>query len=193
MSDTKALQDVVAKALAKWGNGEAQDAFEALMGRLRDAEKERDEDQGVIRVWRGRTERAEADNAALLKALHSAYRPHAGECIRFGAQGQQVRPCPCGVDALMDADRPGTALLEELEAQKTAIATLEKAVSIAHNAALEEAAKVADKEAEYSRSGRLQASQWGQREVATKYDGRIVAAEGIGKAIRALKKTGQGA
>lgn len=186
MSDAKALQDVVAKALANWGNGKAQDAFETLMGRL---------------------ERAEADNAALLelvKDVPALLQEVAEGCMRRGI-GMEFEPSPALTKAINNP-HPGAALLEELEEleglrrqvelQNAVISGLqdgiEKGKAAAHNAALEEAAKRADKEAEYSRSGRLQASQWGQRDVATKYEGRIVAAEGISKAIRALK-TGQGA
>ena len=63
-------------------------------------------------------------------------------------------------------------------------------LTTARNAALEEAAKRADEEAESSRAGRLQASQWGHGDVAMKYDGRAFASECLAKSIRALK-TGQ--
>lgn len=57
-----------------------------------------------------------ADNAALVQALHSAKQPHAKGCLftrGVGTTGQQVRPCPCGVDALFETSSPGAALLAE--------------------------------------------------------------------------------
>lgn len=44
----------------------------ALLAHVEALEKEHEEDQGVIRVWRGRCERAEADNAALALVLEEA-------------------------------------------------------------------------------------------------------------------------
>lgn len=161
MSDTKALYDVVEKALANWGNGEAQDALEALMGRLRDVEKEREEDQGVIRVWRGRCGRAEADNAALLAAISTYH-----EAWKTGRDGVPF----AALLRTAHKPHPGSALLEELEGLKKQVEFLrgreqhiakvldvadsgqyrndwdgavERLKAAAHNAALEEAAKVA--------------------------------------------------
>ena len=171
MSDTKALYSLVADALAGQGR-EVQDAHAELLRRL---------------------ERAEADNAALLKALHSAYRPHAGECIRWsGATGQQVRPCPCGLDALLDAEHPGAALLEELEAHKTAIATLEKAVSVAHDAALEKAAKKMRDLAADASKRKHQHDANGDGAARDAWFHCQTTYERAQQEISALKKTGQG-
>lgn len=80
-----------------------------------------------------------ADNAALVQALHSAKQPHAKGCLftrGVGTTGQQVRPCPCGVDALFETSSPGAALLAEHEAQVSAlqarVAELEAKVTQAH-------------------------------------------------------------
>ena len=65
-----------------------------------------------------------ADNAALVQALHSAKQPHAKGCLftrGVGTTGQQVRPCPCGVDALFETSSPGAALLAEHEAKVSAL------------------------------------------------------------------------
>lgn len=136
--------EVVESALGEWGNGEAQDAFAEVVKRLRDAEQERDEDQGVIRVWRGRCERAEADNAALLaemKEAHDNYesisgdvfsRPHPGAALLEELEGLRKR------DALLtsEAVKGGPLGLE--------LMSLRKQVAEARDAALEEAARVAD-------------------------------------------------
>jgi len=212
--DTKALYSLVADALAGHGR-EVQEALEALMGRLRDAEKEREEDQGVIRVWRGRTQRAEADNAALLALLHKVAdcgfkmtgavaadvddllrRNHPGAALLEELEGLRKQVSEQSESLTkhrrmveMQADRiqewkgkfhseerksvsAHNAALEELEAHKTAIATLEKAVSIAYDAALEDAAKHVSS-------------------VLEENDMDATARE-MSALIRALKKTGQG-
>lgn len=227
MSDTKALQDVVAKALANWGNSEAQEAFEALVGRLNDAEEARDHAVDMIRSARHTfdalaslheigdhayqelachlkdepnghegeriTTRAEADNAALLKALNTV--GHALGTAEMDA----------ALDVLLANARkphPGAALLEELEGLRKRVEFLSerekhiaKVLDVAdggqyrndwdgavarmkdstHNAALEEA------------EGSL--FHLGFSEDAM---GRETLHRAMGR-IRALKKTGQGA
>lgn len=128
--------EVVEAALANWGDEKAQAAFAEVVKRLLDVEQERDEDQGVIRVWRGRCERAEADNAALLelvKDVPAFLEGVAASCLRRGL-GMEFEPSPALMSAISNP-HPGAALLEELEG-------LRKQVAGARDAALEEAARV---------------------------------------------------
>lgn len=90
-----------------------------------DLRKEHDEDQGVIRVWRGWCERADADNAALLKALDRA-KVGLARVLRFGTGtsdetqperntfGEEV----ANIDAALYGIHPGAAMLERMRALK---------------------------------------------------------------------------
>lgn len=77
MSDTNALYGVVADALALRGDREAMDAFEALMGRLKDAESALEsalKDMGALNRRVGFLEEREAHvrDAALEEAAKVA-------------------------------------------------------------------------------------------------------------------------
>jgi len=168
VSDTKALYSLVADALAGHGR-EVQDAHAELLRRLEWAETSRGD--AYKNGWdlieeseelRERLERAEADNAALLKRIDAI-----GHSL--GTYGNDVTTQEL-INSILRESHPGAALLEELEGLRTAIATLEKTVSIAYDAALEEAAETADGGPLYVRGVLMRPSE----------------------RIRALKKTGQG-
>lgn len=66
-----------AERLAQEIDGERYGDVAAELRRLAAVERERDQDQGVIAVWRGRTQRAEADRdrlAAEVEALRAMLR-----------------------------------------------------------------------------------------------------------------------
>lgn len=211
MSDTKALYDVVGKALANWGNGEAQDALEALMGRLR---------------------AAEADNAALLELVKDV--PGFLNNVALAARRQGVGMDFTPSQALLDAcskPHPGAALLAELEgleglrtenerlrqernhwegraaltASEVAQQVVREPIAIrvegipepmraiierdAHNAALEEAAKVVQK---FSAECSKVAEGFKTDEVRAKWFMAADIVHDVGSEVLALKKTGQG-
>lgn len=92
--------------------GEAMDGVIALRQRVAELEREHNEDQGVIRVWRGRCERAEADNAAqalaMVKVLTEAADPRATfETLVRAIQDMGV---------VANAPHSGAALLEYVRA-----------------------------------------------------------------------------
>lgn len=102
MNDTKTLCDVVGRALDEYGNGKAQDAFAELLTHLRDVEKVRDEDQGVIRVWRGRCERAEAEVAQLNEALAEEHSKAEGAYARgLAVHAEEARAAEADNAALL--------------------------------------------------------------------------------------------
>lgn len=151
--------------------------------------------------WTARALAAEADNAALVDVLKELADLMNG--VRNGSYTPDsftLQPA----ERVLSSRHPGAALLEEMEGLRrrdalltnAAVASgpialelmsLRKQVAEARDSALEEAARKADKEASFSESGRHQAAMYGQREVVAGYKGRIVAAEGIGKSIRALR------
>jgi len=70
---------------------------------------------------------SKADVAVLAEALGFAQNPHSRGCRRQGTAGQQVRPCPCGLDALLAAPRPGSTLTALRQQVATLIAGLQSA------------------------------------------------------------------
>jgi len=112
---------------------EALKDIEELRQRAEQAERERDglrreheEDQGVIRVWRGRCERAEANNAALLGILRPLVdgvldtRSRGDGSSLFLARDSEPGPevlTEVQLERLLDvwnANRPGAAPLERM-------------------------------------------------------------------------------
>jgi hypothetical protein len=106
-----------------------QTQMEAWKARAEKAERERDEsrkeheeDQGVIRVWRGRCERAEADNAALLLEMKRAHddmesisggvfeKPHPGSALfEYVRALEAVREAVREFDTYFDLSEPHDA------------------------------------------------------------------------------------
>lgn len=111
--------------------------------------KEHAEDQGVIAVWRGRTERAEADNAALLDAAQET----AGILTERDWQVRQQKAH--GILALLEHSHPGAALLEELRGLRVQAEMLQSA-----HAQVAEVAKMLDPE--------VIPDTWGLHAAATK-------------------------
>ena len=139
----KTPAEVVESALANWGDEKAKAAFEEV---------------------KARCERAEADNAALLKRIDAI-----GHSL--GTYGNDVTTQEL-IGSILRDPHPGAALLEELEG-------LRKQVAGARDAALEEAAN-----ALLSRRDQMQ----GRAESR----GRRIGLEEGASIVRALKKTGQG-
>lgn len=110
MNDTKTLCDVVGKALDEYGNGKAQDAFAELLTRLRSVEKERDEDQGVIRVWRGRCERAEKEREETLRMWREYKAAKDADALRMEERAREE------FEARERAEADNAALLRRIDA-----------------------------------------------------------------------------
>ena len=62
-----------------------------VMTRLKAAEAERDENEKAIAVWRGRTQRAEAERDRLLKALGDIERITMSQCFNATSMAERMR------------------------------------------------------------------------------------------------------
>jgi hypothetical protein len=95
------------------GRREAESPFKAMLFASREANRARSEEARLLKEVADKDaeiEALKADVAVLAEALGFAQNPHSRACKRQGTAGQQVRPCPCGLDALLAAPRPGSSL-----------------------------------------------------------------------------------
>lgn len=75
--------------------------MQEIAAELRRLVAEHEEDQRVIAVWRGRTQRAEAQRDALLEALKLAVRQNEHDMLMTG---EELRQCRAAIKAVEEGE-----------------------------------------------------------------------------------------